>query len=352
MPPSDGSALARLARDSIVDLGIGAAWTRRLRIDLHRFVSLVMEPGTELRAQVDDAGLEVSASPPATIVARRFSPDVRLERAAFDFGRGRFSLSSRSTPPILRRAVDPLLSRALDRRVRPLFPATLRVAGYSPRRDPDLRRTVAALGAVLGSFAGVRGPFSPVSDELATALDGARDLHGWSKLVAADTFVLPLRSPELERVIPVGTRISLQLATRGKVASARLERLAVRAHDRGAWLRWRGPDGGDVDVMELKSVTAAARGQVHVEGVMRIDPLAEGDLLERIAAIVMPSRDPGSPLQVDEVRQALVRLITARVRTVLDEGLRRLEVDLPGSSLRDFLGGDVESTVAPLAEIP
>jgi len=325
----------QVAKQSVwgADVSATDAQGEELLRDGHTVVRIA--PGTRLTVGFDPGGLSIGADP--GFVVETLGPTARITNVRYDFATAKFQVYASAHIDLFgawASIVQSVGARALDQKYRPLLPAALQKAGYSPANDPDLQGTMQGLAGVFTVSGGPAG-------DPAAAMHRFVDPSAFAQLVAPEELHVPLGTDQLEVFLAKGTRIDLSLDAAGAADKPHLKLLTMRSSSPGIAIRSTG--SGVLDSLKgltLNEIAIQPGGKFAFDYSLDVEQMADG--LQALGALLgLAAGESVGPLQqtkLDSIRKELDARLQQEVPPRFRAFLLQFDQALPGFSLTDFFG--------------
>lgn len=337
--PASGDEAVQMAQKSVNGGSVGATLDGAQSAYKDSDIEVMFDAGSRLTASLGYGGLSFGAQP-GILVKVKHAPDVRINQVRWNFAEARFTADVAADGFDLFGVIGKIgkwkVEKVLDQKLKPLLPPAVRQAGYSPQRDPNLTATIGQMqkmfefsaGDAAGAAGGMAGKLSAPSASLDVAMP--------------DDLRIALGDSGLELVIAKGTPIDLDAQGQGKAGQPTLDRLSLRAGDKGIQIR---PVSGvfkDFKEMDLHGVSVRASGAFEFD----YDLSAEGAIqglaaLGQLLGLAMGQPVSGQvpDVKLESIRKEIDAKLQAEVPPRFKAFVQQYDGLIPGFSLKAFFGG-------------
>lgn len=331
--PQNGAEALQTAQKSVRGGSVGATLDEASTAYRDQDIEVVFDAGSKMQASLGWGGLRFSCDP-GILVKVRNAPDIRINSVGWNFDSAKFTANVASDGMDLFGIIGKIgkwkVEQVLDQKLKPLLPAAVQQAGYSPNRDPDLAGTIGQMqkmfefsSAVPGQGGGMAGKLSAPSASLDVSMP--------------EDFRVDLGDSGLELIIARGTPIDLSAQGAGKLAQPTIDRLSLRAGDHGIQVRPKEGMFKDFKELDLHGATIQKGGafsfdyDLSAEGAIQ-GIFALGQLLGLAAGQPVSGQVPD--VKLDSIRKEIDAKLQSEVPPRFQKFLEQYDGLVPGFSLK------------------
>ncbi len=333
--PQTGPEALQAAQKSVQGGSVGATLDEGSTAYRDQDIEVMFDAGSKMNASLGWGGLRFSCDP-GILVKVRNAPDVRINSIGWNFDSAKFTANVASDGFDLFGIIGKIgkwkVESVLEQKLKPLLPAAVQQAGYSPNRDPDLSGTIAQMqkmfefsSAVPGQGGGMAQKLSAPSASLNVGLP--------------EDFRVDLGDSGLELVIAKGTPLDLSAQGAGKLAQPVIEQLTLRAGDHGIQVLPKEGAFKDFKELDLHGVTIKKGGafsfdyDLSAEGAIN-GLVALGELLGLAAGAQISPEMPN--IKLDGIRKEIDAKLQSEVPPRFQQLLKQYDGLVPGFSLKSL----------------
>ncbi len=334
VPQSPAEAVG-MAQQSVYSASAGATLGEATTAYNDGDIEVDFDAGSRLSARLGDGGLSLSCNPGILIKAKN-APDFRLNNVTWSFSEGRFLTEAAAAHfdvlGILGKIGTWKINKVLDQKLKPLLPAVVQRAGYSPRTDPDLAGTIQQMTKMF-DFAQTPGAAAAGGGMAGKLKDASAGLGvGLPK-----EFSVPLGDSGMELVIEQGTSLNLDAQSIGSVAQPVVQSLSLSAGGNGIRIRPKDGTFKDFKELDMKSVTIGKGGTFAFNYDLSVEQMANG-LIGLVELLGMAAGQPVSgeapDVKLDSIRAEIDAKLQAEVPPRFRALIEQYDHLVPGLSLK------------------
>ncbi len=339
LPQSPGEAMG-MAQQSVRSANVGATMTEGTTAYKDSDIQVDFDPGSRLAARLDGGGIHLTAEPGILIQVRN-APDFRLKSITWSFAEGRFITDAAAAHfdvlGVLGRLGSWKIAKVLDQKLKPLLPAAVQRAGYSPRTDLDLAGTISQMTRMF-DFAQAPGAGAGGAGGMAGKL---RDASAGLNVDLPKEFRVPLGDSGMELVIDQGTPLSLSAQSQGALAHPVIQSLSLGAGGKGIRVKPVSGNFKEFKELDMRSVNIARGGTFTFDYDLSAERLADG-LVGLVQLLGMATGHPvggqAPDIKLDFVRKEIDAKLQEEVPGRFRALLEQYDQLVPGMSLKGLFG--------------